>query len=178
MAGSRARIVSPATPEAPSSYRLETGYPGAGSNPEPNAVASEHHANVNDGRHVRSSGGDEQTGDNSSRVNALTGSSGMIKALRNTGLPVVRARWLSLAATAALLDMAAGALRRTIERRARLAADGVLEATFDGIRARKFAGRWRINLGPGWNSEELPNTGAARATHSARSEHASRLAKE
>jgi hypothetical protein len=95
---------------------------------------------------------------------------------------VSAARWLSLAAAAALLDMGTGALRRTIERRARMSADGVLEATFDGIRARKFAGRWRINLGPGWNSEEAPDTGpesgAVRATHSSRSKHATGPEKE
>ena len=47
------------------------------------------------------------------------------------------ARWLRLAAAAVSLDMGAGALRRTIERRARCANDGVIEAAFDGIRARK-----------------------------------------
>jgi hypothetical protein len=57
-------------------------------------------------------------------------------------------RWVTLVVAADSLDMAATALRRTIERRARLATDGVLEADFDGIRARKFAGRWRVNLGP------------------------------
>jgi len=92
------------------------------------------------------------------------------------------ARWLGLAAAAVSLDMGAGALRRTIERRARCANDGVIEAAFDGIRARKFAGRWRVNLGPGWNSEEGPFTGlengVARATSSARPTHATRLEKE
>jgi hypothetical protein len=88
------------------------------------------------------------------------------------------ASWLSLAAAAASLDMGAGALRRTIERRARLAHDGVLEAAFDGIRARKFAGRWRVNLGLGWNSEEAPDSGAVRATHSSRSKHATRPEQE
>ncbi len=38
------------------------------------------------------------------------------------------ARWITLNAAADSLAMAASALRRTIERRARLADDGVLEA--------------------------------------------------
>lgn len=92
------------------------------------------------------------------------------------------ARWLSLAAAAVSLDMGAGALRRTIERRARRASDGVIEAVFDGIRARKFAGRWRVNLGPGWKSEEGPDTdlgnSAARATFPPRPTRATRLEKE
>lgn len=91
-------------------------------------------------------------------------------------------RWLSLAAAAVSLDMRPGALRRTLERRARRAADGVVEAAFDGIRARKFAGRWRVRLGPGWDSEESHDVRLvnrrARATPSARPTHATRLEKE
>jgi hypothetical protein len=45
MAGSRERAASPATPEAPSSYSLETDCPRADSNPERNWGASDHHAN-------------------------------------------------------------------------------------------------------------------------------------
>lgn len=92
------------------------------------------------------------------------------------------ARWLTLGVAALSLDMTAAALRRTIERRARRADDGVLEAAFDGIRARKFAGRWRINLGPGWQAQEAPvfehKDELARATFSARPSHATRLEKE
>jgi hypothetical protein len=78
--------------------------------------------------------------------------------------------------------MTAAALRRTIERRARRADDGVLEADFDGIRARKFAGRWRVSLGPGWQPEEAPvfehKRDPVRGTFSARPSHATRLEKE
>ncbi len=81
-------------------------------------------------------------------------------------------------AAAESLDMAASALRRTIERRARLAGDGVLEAVFDGILARKFAGRWRVNLGPAWTREGAANdtrkNNGARAIFSPRPEHATR----
>jgi hypothetical protein len=88
-------------------------------------------------------------------------------------------RWVTLVVAADSLDMAATALRRTIERRARLAADGVLEAAFDGIRARKFAGRWRVNLGPGWDAPAADRkTDHACATFSARPSHATRLEKE
>jgi hypothetical protein len=93
-----------------------------------------------------------------------------------------QARWLSLAAAAVSLDMRSGALRRTLERRARRAADGVIEAAFDGIRARKFAGRWRVKLGPGWDSEEhhdaRPVNRSARAKPTARPTHATGLEKE
>jgi hypothetical protein len=91
------------------------------------------------------------------------------------------ARWVTLTVAASSLDMAATALRRTVERRARLAEDGVLEAAFDGIRARKFAGRWRIHLGPGWSREEAvsnDNKDPLCATFPPRPKHASRPEKE
>ena len=88
------------------------------------------------------------------------------------------ARWVTLRSAAESLDMAASALRRTIERRARLADDGVLEAAFDGIRARKFAGRWRVNLGAAWTREDAANdtrrNNGARASFSLRPTHATR----
>ncbi len=58
--------------------------------------------------------------------------------------------WISLDRAAALLDYKPSALRRTLERRAEVAADGVVEASFDGVRARKFANRWRVKLGSEW----------------------------
>jgi len=48
-------------------------------------------------------------------------------------------RWVSLRSAPEALDMAPTALRRTVERRARLAEDGGIEASFDGIRARPLA---------------------------------------
>jgi hypothetical protein len=91
------------------------------------------------------------------------------------------ARWVTLTVAATSLDMAATALRRTVERRARLAEDGVLEAAFDGIRARKFAGRWRVHLGPGWSREaevSSDNKDPQRAIFSPRPKHATRPEKE
>jgi hypothetical protein len=91
-------------------------------------------------------------------------------------------RWVTLAVAAATLGTAATALRRTIERRARLADDGTLEAVFDGIRARKLAGRWRVNFGPGWNPDAARDDGLrtdpACARSSSRSKHAPRPEKE
>jgi hypothetical protein len=94
----------------------------------------------------------------------------------NTG-----SRWVSLRSAAEALDMAPTALRRTVERRARLAEDGGIEASFDGIRARKFAGRWRVNLGPIWTRGDAASTDAnarARASSSDRPKHATRPEKE
>ena len=92
------------------------------------------------------------------------------------------ARWLPLHAAAEALGVAPSAMRRTIERRARLADDGVLEATFDGIRARKFAGRWRVSLGPRWVQEEVEladgKRASSRATFPLRPTHAIRSEKE
>ncbi len=90
--------------------------------------------------------------------------------------------WVTLAVAAASLGTASAALRRTIERRARLADDGTLEAAFDGIRARKLAGRWRIHFGPGWSGEPEPGDGRKKggscATTSSRPKHAPRPEKE
>lgn len=92
------------------------------------------------------------------------------------------ARWTTLRTAAEALDIAPAAMRRTIERRARPAEDGVLEASFDGIRARKFAGRWRVNLGARWTQEEQPiedrKKRSARATFPLRPTHATRSEKE
>jgi hypothetical protein len=59
-------------------------------------------------------------------------------------------RWLHLHVAAAMLDTKPATLRRAIERRARLGPDGVLEAFFDGLRARKLGGRWRVALSEAW----------------------------
>jgi len=59
-------------------------------------------------------------------------------------------RWYPLRDAAPLLGVSADALRRLFERRAELAADGTTEAHVDGIRARKFANRWRVSFGKLW----------------------------
>lgn len=59
-------------------------------------------------------------------------------------------RWYPLRDAAPLLGVSPGALRKLLERRAERAADGATEASVDGIRARKFANRWRVSFGKAW----------------------------
>lgn len=59
-------------------------------------------------------------------------------------------RWMSVDAAAAILGVPVITLRRAIERNARRAADGSVEARVDGIRARKFGRLWRVALDRAW----------------------------
>lgn len=59
-------------------------------------------------------------------------------------------RWIALRDAAQMLGVSASALRKLFERRANRAADGGVEATVDGVRARKFANRWRVSFGKEW----------------------------
>jgi hypothetical protein len=59
-------------------------------------------------------------------------------------------RWLTLGDAATRLAMSPDTLRKQVERNVRKAPDGVVEASIDGIRARKFQGRWRVALGTRW----------------------------
>lgn len=59
-------------------------------------------------------------------------------------------RWYSVRDAAELLATSAPALRKQIERRAQRASDGGVEASFDGVRARKFANRWRVSFSRSW----------------------------
>ena len=59
-------------------------------------------------------------------------------------------RWYPLRDAAPLLGISVGALRKLLERRAIRATDGGVEANVDGVKARKFANRWRVSLGPAW----------------------------
>lgn len=59
-------------------------------------------------------------------------------------------RWYALRDAAPLLGVSVGALRKLLERRAVKATDGGVEANVDGVKARKFANRWRVSLGPAW----------------------------
>lgn len=61
------------------------------------------------------------------------------------------ARWISLPAAAAHLDLTRDALRRALERRARRTRDGGVEAHIDGVRARKLGRLWRVCLGSSWD---------------------------
>lgn len=58
--------------------------------------------------------------------------------------------WYALREAADILDVSPEALRKQFERHVQRAADGVIEARVDGIRARKFANRWRVSFGKAW----------------------------
>jgi hypothetical protein len=49
-----------------------------------------------------------------------------------------------------MLSVSPEALRKQFERRARQVPDGGTEADVDGVRARKFANRWRVSFGQAW----------------------------
>lgn len=59
-------------------------------------------------------------------------------------------RWIPLRDAATALAVSQAALRKIFERRAELGSDGVLEATVDGVHARKFGGRWRVSFSEQW----------------------------
>jgi hypothetical protein len=59
-------------------------------------------------------------------------------------------RWFPLRDAAATLGVSADALRKQLERNVTRARDGGVEAQIDGVRARKFANRWRVSFGEAW----------------------------
>jgi len=59
-------------------------------------------------------------------------------------------RWFPLRDAASTLGVSADALRKQLERNVVRAKDGGTEARIDGIRARKFANRWRVSFGEAW----------------------------
>jgi hypothetical protein len=59
-------------------------------------------------------------------------------------------RWYPLRDGAEILGVSADALRKQFERHIRRAPDGGIEADVDGVRARKFANRWRVSFGKPW----------------------------
>ncbi len=58
--------------------------------------------------------------------------------------------WVSVRVAASHLGFSVVSLRRVIERNARRSADGGIEATFDGLRAKKLGRTWRVALGDRW----------------------------
>ena len=74
----------------------------------------------------------------------------MSRAAGHTQSPA--ARWLSVAEAAAFLSMTDDALRKALERRSVRAADGSIEAEFDGVRGRKLGRGWRVQLSERWSS--------------------------
>lgn len=67
-------------------------------------------------------------------------------------------RWVSVRDAALALGFAAVSLRRAIERNARRAPDGAVEASFDGVHARKLGRNWRVMLGERWAAPTPSNT--------------------
>jgi hypothetical protein len=61
-------------------------------------------------------------------------------------------RWYPLRDAATILSVTPSALRKQLERKAVRAADGGTEAVVDGVRARKFANRWRVSFGKAWTA--------------------------
>lgn len=59
-------------------------------------------------------------------------------------------RWYPLREAAEMLSVSREALRKQFERKAYMAPDGGVEANVDGVRARKFANRWRVSFGDAW----------------------------
>lgn len=59
-------------------------------------------------------------------------------------------KWYTLTDAAERLSVSADALRRQLERHTVRARDGGTEAHIDGVRARKFANRWRVSFGESW----------------------------
>jgi hypothetical protein len=60
-------------------------------------------------------------------------------------------QWFALRDAADILSVSPEALRKQFERKARRTADGGVEADVDGVRARKFANRWRVCFGDAWH---------------------------
>jgi len=61
-----------------------------------------------------------------------------------------RQSWLPLATAAELLGETADSLRKKLERASRRAADGAVEATLDGVTARKLGRLWKLRLSSAW----------------------------
>lgn len=58
--------------------------------------------------------------------------------------------WVSLVRAAQYLGESPASLRKKIERAARRGSDGVVEAEFDGIRARKLGRNWKVRMSDDW----------------------------
>lgn len=63
-----------------------------------------------------------------------------------------RALWLGIQRAAELLDEDPESLRKKLERAAKPTREGHIEAVIDGVRGRKFARLWKVQLPPGWAS--------------------------
>ncbi len=63
-----------------------------------------------------------------------------------------RALWLGIQRAAELLDEDPESLRKKLERAAKRTPEGHVESEIDGVRGRKFARLWKVQLPPGWAS--------------------------
>lgn len=61
-------------------------------------------------------------------------------------------RWITVREAADVLGFTPVSLRRAIERNARQAADGGIEARFDGLCAKKLGRTWRVLLSSAWTA--------------------------
>mgnify|MGYP003382202929 CR=1 FL=1 len=64
--------------------------------------------------------------------------------------------WISLARAAEVLGEPEESLRKKLARASRKGADGVVEASIDGVRARKLGRNWKVRLSVGWTEGAEP----------------------
>ena len=76
-------------------------------------------------------------------------------------MPDATPRWLPLSEAASFLGESPVTLRRRCAANARPPVDGVVEARFDGLIARRLGGSWRIWLAAGWSDPLASATAAA-----------------
>ncbi len=57
-----------------------------------------------------------------------------------------RASWVSVEVAAQTLGTSSEALRKKLDRNSAVAPDGVVEASIDGVRARKSGRLWRVSF--------------------------------
>lgn len=67
-----------------------------------------------------------------------------------------KGKWVNVNAAADLLGFGVVSFRRLLERHARRAPDGGIEAVLDGVRARKIGRTWRVQLSSRWTSGPPP----------------------
>jgi len=65
------------------------------------------------------------------------------------------ARWMPVIEAANHLGVTEVTLRRLLERNAKKAPDGAVQARVDGLTARKVGRLWRVWLGPSWANGNL-----------------------
>ena len=60
--------------------------------------------------------------------------------------------WYSVRVAAEVLGDRPDALRKRLQRNARRAPDGGIEAEIDGVRGRKFGHSWRVSFSERWSA--------------------------